>query len=280
MMASSLLSLLLYFTCLPSVSAWIFSWHEPDGKLLTVQDDVGQGCKLMNNPVGNVFDWTPQEGYWCLFLYGNTHCEEPSEGYTCKTYPWPDHVSSADLLSFKVKNNTSAFESSTSSTSGSSSAPAADSSTSASLSSTDTSSSPTPIVVTTPTADATHAASSSSATSASSRTDDKPTISGGAVAGIVVGVLAAVAIAGLVFFLIRRRRQNAAQSSVVAGRNATVAMAELPSPHEEKSHSLNKPIYRAQGFRELHGSDVASEIGSGIERHELDATQILADKKY
>ncbi|KAJ5459239.1 hypothetical protein N7530_011183 [Penicillium desertorum] len=230
-MASSLLSLLLYFTCLPLVSAWIFSWHEPDGKLLTVQNDVGQDCKLMNNPEGNVFDWTPQEGYWCLFLYGNTHCEEPSEGYTCKTYPWPDHVSSADLLSFKVKNNTSAFESSTSSISASPSATNADpSSTSASPSSTDTTSSPTPTIATTPTADATSAASSSSATSASTSTDDKPTISGGAIAGIVVGVLAAVAIAGLIFFLIRRRRQNAAQSSVVAGRSASLAMAELPSP--------------------------------------------------
>ncbi|KZN83747.1 hypothetical protein EN45_108530 [Penicillium chrysogenum] len=277
MMASSLLPLLLYFTYLPSVSAWIFSWHEPDGKLLTVQNDVSQDCKLMNNPEGNVFDWTPQEGYWCIFLYGNTHCEEPSEGYTCKTYPWPDHVSSADLLSFKVKNNTSAFESSTSSISASPSPTNSDSSTSASPSSTDTTSSPTPTITTTPTADATDAASSFSATSASS---DKPTISSGAIAGIVVGVLAAVAIAGLIFFLIRRRRQNAAQSSVVAGRNATVAMAELPSPHEEKSHALNKPIYRAQGFRELHGSDVASEIGSGIERHELDASPIYADKKY
>ncbi|OQE16506.1 hypothetical protein PENFLA_c027G08644 [Penicillium flavigenum] len=278
-MASSLLPLLLYFTCLPSVSAWIFSWHEPDGKLLTVQNDVGQDCKLMNNPEGNVFDWTPQEGYWCLFLYGNTHCEEPSEGYTCKTYPWPDHVSSADLLSFTVKNNTSAFESSTSSISASPSATNSDTSTSVSPSSTDTNSSPTPTVVTTPTADATDAASSSPATSASSRTADNSTISGGAIAGIVVGVLAAVAIAGLIFFLVRRRRQNAAQSSAV-GRSPTVAMAELPSPQEEKSHAFNKPIYRAQGFRELHGSDVASEIGSGIERHELDATEFHADKKY
>jgi hypothetical protein len=260
MMISPLL-FLLYFACLPSASAWIFSWHNPDGKLLAVQDDVAQDCKSMDNPKGNVFDWTPQEGHWCIFLYTNTDCKEPSDGHTCKTYPWSDHVSGQHILSFKVKNYTSDIESS---------------SISASESATDTKSSPTPTVVIPTTTDAIDAASSSSVTSASSSADKKRTISGGAIAGIVIGVLAAVAIAGmLIVFLIWRRRKNAAQSSTTAQTNATPAMAELSSPVEE----LELPISTKSGFRELHGSAVASEIGPGAERHELSGTEINTDKK-
>ncbi|KAJ5206317.1 hypothetical protein N7472_002765 [Penicillium cf. griseofulvum] len=265
MKPSPLLSFLLYFVCLPSVSAWIFTWHEPDGKLQAFHADVEKDCEQMDNPVGHVFDWSPQAGHWCIFLYENTRCEEPSAGNTCKTYAWTNHPSSKHLLSFKVMNNTAGFEPSTLASS--------------STTTTDAKPSPTSKVTTT-TTDATHAASSSP--SASSIADGQPTVSGGAIAGIVVGVLAAVAIAGiLIFFLIRRRRRNAVQPGVARG-NATFGMAELSSPideksapnipgyqaelaspNEEKSSAFDRPRHHAQGYRELHGSAVASEIGGG-----------------
>jgi hypothetical protein len=280
MKPSPLLSLLLYFICLPSVSAWIFTWHEPNGKLQAFHDDNEMNCEKMDNPVGNVFDWSPQAGHWCIFLYENDKCEEPSAGNTCKTYAWTNHPSTKHLLSFKVMNNTAGFDPSTA-------IPSATTTTT-----TDAKPSPTSKVVTT-TTDTKDAASSSPGASS---IDSEPTVSGGAIAGIVVGVVAAVAIAGiLVFFLIRRRRKNAVQPGATT-ENPAFGMAELSngeksassgpgyqaelaSPNEEKSSALNRPRHHAQGYRELHGSAVASEIG-GVERHEIGGTQIDRDRKY
>ncbi|KAJ5145892.1 uncharacterized protein N7515_000456 [Penicillium bovifimosum] len=263
---------LLYFTCLPSVSAWIFSWHNPDGKLLAVQNEGPQDCRKIDNPKGNVFDWSPIEGHWCIFLYTNSDCKEPSAGHTCKTYPWSDHASGQHILSFQVKKYTSGIEDSISD----------------SPSTTDANTSSAPTATTPATTDASDAASSSSVTrvssipsassvtSASASADEKHTISGGAIAGIVIGVLAAVAIAGIVVFLIWRRRRNsayAAQSSTAAPSDTTSAMAELPSPAAEQSPIPTKPV-----FRELHGSAVATEI-AGAERYELSGTEIYTEKK-
>ncbi|KAJ5098977.1 hypothetical protein N7532_005978 [Penicillium argentinense] len=281
MRPSSFLSLPLYLACLPSVSAWVFSWHNPTGKLLTVQGDKRQDCQVMDNPTGNVYDWNPQEGHWCIFLYTNSDCEEPSAGYTCKPWPWVDHPSSQHLQSFKVVNDTSSYASSAS----------------ASASATDANASPTSTTATTPTSDASAssaaASASASASSASDTSDKEATPSGGAIAGIVVGVVAAVAIAGILIFFLWRRRKTAAKSNAALQTDSTTGVAEMSNPDEEKSPISDKPISRGQDSRELQGSGAVSELSPTSERyemgaerlvpmivrHELDATQFVPDKK-
>ncbi|KAJ6080159.1 hypothetical protein N7467_009912 [Penicillium canescens] len=259
MRASSLLSLPLYLACLPFASAWIFTWHTADDELFSYQGSKQLECKSIDNPKGNVFNWEPQAGHWCFFVYSNSACEEPNFGYTCQDKEWADHVSSKHAQSFKVTNNTIALSSTTTSS-------ASTSSTSATVS---TSSTPSSATVTS-TKGSTDAASSSSATSDPESTGGKAIPSGGTIAGIVVGVLAAVAIAGiLIFFLCWRRRKNTAQTSAAARTDSTSAMAELSHADEKKSPVSDKPGYQAQRIRELHGSNVASEIGAGTERYEV-----------
>ncbi|KAJ5562520.1 hypothetical protein N7535_003029 [Penicillium sp. DV-2018c] len=267
----SALFFLLYFTCLPSASGWIFSWHNPNGTLLTYQNDGAQGCMEIDNPKGNVFDWEPQEGHWCIFLYTNSNCKEPSTGHTCKTYPWSDHVSGQHILSYQVKNYTSGIEDSTSAS------PWTPDATTTNAKTTDAKTSSAPTAVIPATTDASATASSSSVVTSASASADGNTLSGGAIAGIVIGILAAVAVAGIVIFIIWRRRKNAApaaQSSTAAQGDSASATAELPSPDEEQL-----PISIKSGLRELPGSAVVSEIGSGGERYELGGTEIGTEKK-
>lgn len=252
MRAIHLISLLQCLAYLPSASAWIYSWHSPNDTLLSFQDDKPLSCKSMDNPKKNVFNWEPQDGHWCMFVYSNPDCEEPSVGRTCKDYEWANHPSSQHILSFKVNNNTAAF---------SSTAAAAESTTEAT-----SSSSATAATTTSPTSSA-----SVTATNGPGSSGSKSSPSGGAIAGIVIGVLAAVAIAGLlIFFLCWRRRKNGTDPNSHARTESTSGMVELSQPDEEQQSPVSeKPMYKSQGLRELTGSTGVSEIGSETERYEI-----------
>ncbi|KAJ5562521.1 hypothetical protein N7535_003028 [Penicillium sp. DV-2018c] len=305
----SALFVLVYLTCLPSTSAWSLSWHWSNGNTESYQYDGALGCMAMYNISGNFFDWEPQ-GPWCVHFYTDFVCRESSgSGKICKPLPWPD-VSGTQVFAFQVEKDTSGIEDSMSaspSTTGAkttnvkttnakttnaktTNAKTTDTQTTdaklpnAKTPTTDAKTSPTPTVVIPATTDTIVTTSASSVvTSASSGANGKHTLSSGAIAGIVVGVVAAVAIAGIVIFLIWRRRKNAAraaQPSTVAQRHAVPAtpeppsMAELPSPSEDQL-----PITAKSGFLELHRPSIVSEIGPGAERYELGGTEIGSVKK-
>lgn len=90
----------------------------------------------------------------------------------------------------------------------------------------------------------------------------------------MVGVLAAVAIAGILFFFLcwRRRRPSSPAKPPV---QSETAMSELQSSDEkplQKTPPSNQSSYQQQTLRELPGSHVASEMGPGVERAELDGS--------
>lgn len=245
-----MISLLQCLAYLPSASAWIYTWHDPNDKMLSFEDDKPLSCKAMDNPKGNIYNWEPQDGHWCMFLYTNSNCENPIVGRTCKDYEWPNHVSGEHIKSFKVTNNTAGFLST---------ATTAESTTKATSSPSST-------------ADATTSPASASATATNGpeNSGSDSSISGGAIAGIVVGVLAAVAIAAiLIFFLCWRRRKNGTEPNPTTRTESTSGMVELSQPDEEQSPVSEKPMYKSQGLRELTGSTGVSEIGSETERYEI-----------
>ncbi|KAJ5741550.1 hypothetical protein N7533_010959 [Penicillium manginii] len=276
MRATSILSLLSCLAYLPFASAWIYTWHSPNDTLLSFQGEEPLSCKSMDNPKDNVFNWEPQDGHWCIFMYSNSNCDNENVGHTCKDYEWSNHVSKQHILSFKVTNNTAAFFTTTTS-----SEPATKTASESSTATNATS--------TTPSAPTTPSASTATTTSEPTDSDSKASLSSGAIAGIVVGALAALAIAGiLIFFLCWRRRKNDAQKHDNTRTESASGMVELSSSHhDEKNSSISeKPRSRQETLRELNGSTVASEIGTETERHELyteryelDSTLVEQEKK-
>ncbi|KAJ5160138.1 uncharacterized protein N7482_007142 [Penicillium canariense] len=278
MVSSSLLVLPLCLAYIPATAAWVFSWTNSSGGFLTDHGDVIQSCKVVDNPKGNIFDWDPQSGNYCIYLYNNNNCTDPSAGYTCKSWPWSNHVAGSYIHSYEVVANgtdtTSSTSNTTSTTSTSSSA-----STSTMTSTTQTS------AVATSTSTAANTSSPATtpiAASSDNRTSKGSSLSGGAIAGIIVGVLAAAAIAGILFFFLCWRPRKKAGSSKVPEQPAP-AMSELADDDEKKPASPTsvispaslghaQDVYHGQRLRELPGSTVASEMGPGMMRAELDGS--------
>ncbi|KAJ5995447.1 hypothetical protein N7481_002424 [Penicillium waksmanii] len=256
MRATSILSLLSCLAYSPLASAWIYTWHSPNDTLLSFQGNKPLSCKSMNNPIGNVFNWEPQDGHWCIFMYSNSDCDNENVGYTCKDWEWASHP---------LTNNTSVFLATSTS------------SASATKTTTSESSTATGATSTTP------SAATATATSEPTGSDSKAGLSGGAIAGIVVGALAAVAIAGiLLFFLCWRRRKNNAQNIDDTRTESATGMVELSNSHpeEEKASISEKPRSRQETLRELKGSTAASEMGPGTERHELHSPVVERHELY
>jgi len=109
---------------------------------------------------------------------------------------------------------------------------------------------------------------SSSSPSAPAEADDSPAISGGAIAGIVVGAIAGLAIVGgLMWFFMRRRKQSPSNKAMSQAPNTP-----LPHYHDANEHGvpyLGKP---AMAPHEVEGQQTQiSELGSGREVAELPA---------
>lgn len=234
----------LYLPLLPSTAAWVFSWTDPSGQLLTDHGSQTQACRQIDNPEGNVFDWDAEGGSLCLYLYDNTDCSDPSAGYTCKPWPWDNHESGSHILSYEIVQN---------GTSGTSSSTVASST--ATLSTTGT-------VAT--------ATSTSTSSSASGSTENGSSLSGGAIAGVVVGVLAAGALSGILFFFFLWRRRSAAPTAAV---QPGTRMSELQAGEKPYQEPASSSLFSQQPVvvRELPGSHAASEMG-GVERAELDGS--------
>ncbi|OOQ89481.1 hypothetical protein PEBR_28093 [Penicillium brasilianum] len=270
MVASLFLLLPLYLAYIPSATAWVFSWTNSSGGFLTDHGDGVQSCKAIDNPKGNIFDWDAKGGNFCIYLYNNGNCSNSSAGYTCKAWPWSNHVAGSYIHSYEIVLNNTDTASTTSSSA---------SSISTTLSSTTSSS-----TQTSATAASTSAASNTSsptttpiAASTDNNTAKSSSISGGAIAGIVVGVLAAVAIAGILFFFLCWRPRKKTRPSTVSER-PVAPMSELGSYDDKPSSpTLSSPtsngqgsdVYQGQKLRELPGSGVATEIGPGVMRAEL-----------
>lgn len=253
----------LYLACLPAATAWVFSWTEPDDTLLTSSGDDVKACTKIDNPVGNVYDWDPKGDNLCIFFYNNTDCTDPSAGYTCSPWPWANHVSGIHVLSYEVTKNGSSTDSTL------------DPSSSAA------------VVTVTPS----HVSPSSSSAAASGSNTSSSSLSGGAIAGIVIGIVAGVSIAGVVLFLFLRKRKQPQQPPAPDPVDSKPPPSPLPSPGLQEAASIEtkaklselqcpnqgfapaeKSAYPDHVTQELPGTPVMSEMGSGVERAELDGS--------
>ncbi|KAJ5379268.1 hypothetical protein N7509_012387 [Penicillium cosmopolitanum] len=258
MRATSILSLLSCLAYSPLASAWIYTWHSPNDTLLSYQGAEPLACKSMNNPVGNVFNWEPQDGHWCIFMYSNSNCSDENVGYTCKDWEWASHASTKHILSFQVTNNTSSFSATATSS-------ISATQTSTSISSTATSTTP--------------SAATATATSEPTGSNSKASLSGGAIAGIVLRWLLLELSSS---FCAGDDEKNNAQKIDNTRTESATGMVELPSSHPEEEHSYisEKPRSRQETLRELKGSTAASEIGPGTERHELHSPVVERHELY
>ncbi|KAF3384316.1 hypothetical protein F1880_002509 [Penicillium rolfsii] len=194
----------------------------------------------------------------------------PPPRSTCKAWPWSNHAAGSDIHSYHIllKNNDTTSTTLSASFTSTTSTSTPSSSTQTSVSAADTAATKsTSAATTTPIA-----------AKINTNTGKSSSLSGGAIAGVIVGVLAELAIAGiLIFFLCWRSRKKTLPST--NSERPIPPMSELGQNDEKPSSpSLSSPIslgygsyvYQGQKLPELPGSVVATEMGPGVLRAELD----------
>ncbi|KAL2817683.1 hypothetical protein BDW59DRAFT_152484 [Aspergillus cavernicola] len=197
---------------LPWASAWTVLWRNETISAEVIDGQSEQNCTQIWHQEGEQFSFDP-EGPWCLKFYRDPNCES-SNGISCDGRFWRQ-VASQNLSAFNVyamppASRTSFGFVSTSAT------PTADSSTTT----TET------LTPTAPSADETPAAEASSG-------EDDSELSGGAIAGIAIGVVVAVAfLCAACFYLGRRSGRKAAAA-------ARAAPLSNPSPPDQPNTSTN-----------------------------------------
>ncbi|KAJ0422939.1 hypothetical protein BJY00DRAFT_62561 [Aspergillus carlsbadensis] len=195
--------LLVILSIACSASAWTFTWTNKDGQSYIEHSNDPEDCKGIKQAEGEKFRWVPEEDGLSIWLYENGKCQGGQAGYSPPTV-W-DHVSSRDLLSFRVGDG-DGDDTSTNTTSTSTSTTTSTESTSSSTQSSES----TTTADTTPTS--TSSATETPSTEPSNADTDNSSSSAGPIAGGVVGGVAGLAaIGGLFFFLGRRRRSQHSQ---------------------------------------------------------------------
>lgn len=162
--------------CTSALEPWFFTWTDPSGKNHSESSSTSDICKTINNPVGKHYEWTSSDG-WCIYFWENTNCTGTTTGQTCKSWPWRQDAGS-HIQSFKAVLNDSDV--------------------------TDTSD----------TANTNKANISNAGINNVVDNNNGKSLSGGAIAGIVIGVVAGVVILATVawFFLFYLRRQKKASA--------------------------------------------------------------------
>ncbi|KAL2857059.1 hypothetical protein BJY01DRAFT_231117 [Aspergillus pseudoustus] len=198
-MQQRVMRLLIVLSIVCSASAWTFTWTNKDGKSYIEHSNDPEDCKQIEQAEGRKYRWVPEEDGYSIWLFENSNCEGHRAGYSPPTV-W-DHVSSRDLLSFRVAygdDDTGGTSTSTTSTA---------TSTTSTSSSTESSESTSTSADTTPTSTST-STSTPSPSETPSNSDNSSTPAGAIAGGVVGGVAGVAAIGGLFFFLGRRRRAN------------------------------------------------------------------------
>lgn len=233
------MDLLLYLVALlPLVQAWTFRYTNSDNETTTIHGTENLDCTDIDLPSGNEVSFHPEGTLPCLSLYHGAKCPDSEKGSfkindTCTAWEWTTNA----------HGNFSGIEVYVSG------APTA----TASMS----------------TATQTSASTGTSTSqSTSSGSSSGLTLSGGAIAGIVVGLVCAFLIVAAIFFFLGRRKRKA---KLANQQNSPPAPYE-PSETEDKKADVvtsakgisEKPAdSHPAGFELAPGSQPAELAGSG-----------------
>lgn len=198
---------------LPLAHAWTFVWRNASDNAFVEHSNAAMPCTKINHAQGMLFEWDSEEGDFAISLYGNSDCSGPPGGYATHLF---NKKASKPIDSFKVDSTA------TTTTSASMTTPTT-SKASSTTTSTDQSQSQSPT--------ATNAASSPSGSG----------LSGGAIAGIVIGVIAGVALIGGALYLIGRRNNQKPPGSSDTGVTMGYAAPPYGSPATYTSPSSFGP---------------------------------------
>lgn len=242
--------LLLYTLVLaPVVNAWTFRYTNATNNATILHDTGKLNCTKIDLAGGKLFSWDPEGAKLCVSLYYDAKCVTRG-GLGCN--PWKRNAST-NFYGVDIITDEQA-ETATVSTA-----------TSSPTSRTSTASTSTTTVTPTPTS--TSAANDTSSSGSS--------LSGGAIAGIVIGVVSAVImVAALFFFFGRRHRKKAAlahgQGDALQGpygpdtsdRAETEGVTSSQGISEKQASSDGGAFRPAPGSRvvELAGQNRAAEL--------------------
>ncbi|KAJ5807344.1 hypothetical protein N7447_010800 [Penicillium robsamsonii] len=249
---------------IPLANAWTFRTTNATGATEIARGEEERQCTNATIGKGKLFTWDPEGSDLCVSIYRDIECDSRA-GYACAT--WRKNASEQflafDILpesEIEAKHRTSTALMSTS-TSSTSSKPTSSSSSAAAASASAT-----------PTES--RAASADNSNSGSS----SPALSGGAIAGIVIGAIAGVAIivAFVFIFMRKKNKKNAAAANRDGGfgpheadatessmGGTTVAEKTGDSIAEKEAESVRpfRPVPGSQVV-ELAGDEGSAELGS------------------
>ncbi|EAW12894.1 uncharacterized protein ACLA_013290 [Aspergillus clavatus NRRL 1] len=281
----------------PLSTAWTLTWRNSTKGATVVHETGSQNCTQIWHQKGQQFSWDP-EGEWCLHFYKDVACTTVG-GWSCDGRIWRKDAS-RDLPAYDVyampPDSVSVNFPSTSTTSSST--------TSSAVTTTTTTSSSSRTTTTTP------ASTTATATPISPATTETPkstntALSGGAIAGIVVGAVAAIAILAALFFCLGRRNRRAkraddpAPASASASAPATTQLLLPGSPlglgsapaytypadkmelaETEIPHAHGRRPYPGSRFVELAGDGPGAELSNSRQVQELDGSSDIKRPLY
>lgn len=219
------MDLLLYILALlPLAQAWTFRYTNSDNEKTTIHGTDNLDCTDIDLPNGNDVSFHPQGTLPCLRLFNDAKCPEDENGSfeynsSCTAWEWTTNAH-GNFSAIKVY------------------VPGEPTATASMSTATKTSAT----------------TGTSKSQSASSSSSSGLTLSGGAIAGIVVGLVCAFLIVAAIFFFLGRRKRKA---KLANQQNLPPAPYE-PSPTEDKKADV---VTSAKGISEKPADSHPAGVG-------------------
>ncbi|KAK1140461.1 hypothetical protein N8T08_010304 [Aspergillus melleus] len=192
----------IFLSVLPATtSAWTFTWRNASSSSFVKNSHDPIPCTNIDQAKGQEFDFHPEIDNYNLYVWATENCTGEYAGYTTPVV-WRKKASK-DLRSYLVDYGDGSGPMPTDSATVSMSTP-----TSSDSASTASSTGSTASLTGTTVASASASATATASTPASSDTENGPAISGGAIAGIVIAIVAGLSILGAGFFYLGRRARR------------------------------------------------------------------------